>query len=61
MQSGIPIGTNPLLETMMFGDGSKDMTEEMQEYREKQKGSRVETLRDYVVPVSLASVLYCCM
>ena len=39
MQSGIPIGTNPLLETMMFGDGSKDMTEEMQEYREKQKES----------------------
>ncbi len=44
MQSGIPIGTNPLLETMMFGDGSKDMTEEMQEYREKQKESELRLL-----------------
>ena len=37
MQSGIPIGTNPLLETMMFGNGNQEMTDEMQEYREKQK------------------------
>lgn len=44
MQSGIPIGTNPLLETMMFGDGSKDMTEEMQEYREKQKEAELRLL-----------------
>ena len=44
MQSGIPIGTNPLLETMMFGDSSKDMTEEMQEYREKQKESELRLL-----------------
>ena len=44
MQSGIPIGTNPLIETMMFGDGSKDMTEEMQEYREKQKEAELRLL-----------------
>jgi len=44
MQSGIPIGTNPLLETMMFGDGSRDMTEEMQEYREKQKEAELRLL-----------------
>ena len=44
MLSGIPIGTNPLLETMMFGDSSKDMTEEMQEYREKQKESELRLL-----------------
>ncbi len=44
MQSGIPIGTNPLLETMMFGTGDKDMTDEMQEYRERQKESELRLL-----------------
>ena len=41
---GIPIGTNPLLETMMFGDGNQDMTDEMQEYREKMKESELRLL-----------------
>lgn len=44
MQSGIPIGTNPLLETMMFGNGTQEMTDEMQEYRERQKESELRLL-----------------
>ncbi len=44
MQSGIPIGTNPLLETMMFGSGNQEMTDEMQEYRERQKESELRLL-----------------
>ena len=44
MQSGIPIGTNPLLETMMFGNNSQDMTDEMQEYRERQKEAELRLL-----------------
>lgn len=44
MQSGIPIGTNPILETLMFGNGQQDMTDEMQEYREKQKESELRLL-----------------
>ena len=44
MQSGIPIGTNPILETVMFGDGTKDMSDEMQEYREKQKEAELRLL-----------------
>jgi hypothetical protein len=44
MQSGIPIGTNPILETLMFGNGQQEMTDEMQEYREKQKESELRLL-----------------
>ena len=44
MQSGIPIGTNPLLETVMFGNNSQDMTDEMQEYRERQKEAELRLL-----------------
>ena len=44
MQSGIPIGTNPILETVMFGDSTKDMSDEMQEYREKQKEAELRLL-----------------
>jgi hypothetical protein len=44
MQSGIPIGTNPILETMMFGDSNSDMSPEMQEYREKMKESELRLL-----------------
>ena len=44
MQSGIPIGTNPLLEQVMFGDGTHNMSDEMQEYREKQKESELRLL-----------------
>ena len=44
MQSGIPIGTNPLLETMMFGDGSHNASAEMQEYREKQREAELRLL-----------------
>lgn len=44
MQSGIPIGTNPLLETMMFGDNSHNASAEMQEYREKQRESELRLL-----------------
>jgi hypothetical protein len=44
MQSGIPIGTNPILETMMFGDANGDMSAEMQEYREKMKESELRLL-----------------
>jgi hypothetical protein len=44
MQSGIPIGTNPILETIMFGDLNGDMTEEMQNYREKMKESELRLL-----------------
>ena len=41
---GMPIGTNPLLETMMFGNGTQEMTDEMQEYREKMKESELRLL-----------------
>jgi hypothetical protein len=41
---GIPIGTNPILETIMFGDSAGDMTAEMQEYREKMKESELRLL-----------------
>jgi len=41
---GMPIGTNPLLETMMFGNGPQEMTDEMQEYREKMKESELRLL-----------------
>ncbi len=44
MQSGIPIGTNPLLETVMFGNNTQDMTDEMQEYRERQKEAELRLL-----------------
>lgn len=44
MQSGIPIGTNPLLETMMFGDGMHNASAEMQEYRERQRESELRLL-----------------
>lgn len=44
MQSGIPIGTNPLLETVMFGNNNQDMTDEMQEYRERQKEAELRLL-----------------
>lgn len=44
MQSGIPIGTNPILETLMFGNGQQEMTDEMQEYRERQKESELRLL-----------------
>ena len=40
----MPIGTNPLLETMMFGNGTQEMTDEMQEYREKMKESELRLL-----------------
>lgn len=41
---GMPIGTNPLLETMMFGSGTQEMTDEMQEYRERQKEAELRLL-----------------
>lgn len=44
MQSGMPIGTNPILETMMFGESHGDMSPEMQEYREKMKESELRLL-----------------
>ena len=44
MQSGIPIGTNPILEQVMFGDSSQNLSDEMQEYREKQKESELRLL-----------------
>ena len=59
MQSGIPIGTNPILETVMFGDGTKDMPDEMQEYRERQRG-RITLLGTMLFQsVLLASVFSC--